>query len=81
MSLGVLRRVSGFTLDEVCDLVAEVTGSRPSRGALSAIERGHRGVSAQLIAGLEHAYSLPTGAISTTYAPRVTPHRAEDVPA
>lgn len=75
--LGVLRRVSGLTLDEVCDLVAEVTGDRPTKGALSAIENGHRGASAQLIAGLEHAYQLPAGSISTTYEPRQTPAVSE----
>ncbi|AJA43345.1 HTH DNA binding protein [Mycobacterium phage Sbash] len=75
--LGILRRVSGLTLDEVCDLVAEVTGDRPTKGALSAIENGHRGASAQLIAGLEHAYSLPAGSITTTYTPRATPAVSE----
>lgn len=77
VSLAVLRRVSGLTLDEVCDLVAEVTEDRPTKGALSAIENGHRGASAQLIAGLEHAYNLPPGSISTTYLPRNTPAASE----
>ncbi|AMT72142.1 hypothetical protein ABG82_19435 [Mycobacteroides immunogenum] len=75
--LGVLRRVSGLKLEEVAELIAEVTGDRPTRGALSAIENGHRGASAQLIAGLEHAYNLPAGSISTTYVPRVTPSKSE----
>lgn len=73
VSLAVLRRVSGLTLDEVCDLVAEVVDDRPTKGALSAIENGHRGASAQLISGLEHAYGLPSGSITTTYTPRNTP--------
>ncbi|MCV7080000.1 transcriptional regulator [Mycolicibacterium insubricum] len=75
--MAVLRRVSGLTLDEVCDLVAEVTGDRPTRGALSAIENGHRGASAQLISGLEHAYNLDAGSISTVYRPRNTPAVSE----
>lgn len=79
MSLAVLRRVSGLTLDEVCDLVAEATGDRPTKGALSAIENGHRGASAQLITGLEHAYKLPAGSISTSYIPRNTPAAADEV--
>lgn len=77
VSLRVLRRVSGLTLDEVCDLVGEITRDRPTKGALSAIENGHRGASAQLITGLEHAYNLPAGSISTTYVPRVTPSKSE----
>lgn len=79
VSIAVLRQVSGLKLDEVCDLVAEVTGDRPTKGALSAIENGHRGASAQLIAGLEHAYKLPVGSISTNYAPRNTPASTEVV--
>lgn len=77
VSLAILRRVSGLTLDEVCDLVAEVTSDRPTKGALSAIENGHRGASAQLITGLEHAYNLPAGSISTSYVPRNTPAASE----
>ena len=77
VSVAVLRRVSGLKLDEVCDLVAEVTGDRPTKGALSAIENGHRGASAQLLRGLEHAYNLPAGSITTTYEPRQTPAVSE----
>lgn len=79
MPLAILRRVSGLTLDEVCDLVAEVTEDRPTKGALSAIENGHRGASAQLLAGLEHAFSLPVGSISTAYVPRNTPAVSDEV--
>lgn len=70
VSIAVVRRISGLTLDEVCDRVAEITGDRPTKGALSAIENGHRGASVQLLAALEGAYQLPVGAISTTYQPR-----------
>ncbi|QHJ86387.1 Cro protein [Gordonia phage Kuwabara] len=70
VSIGIVRRLSGLTLDEVCDLVLEITGDRPTKGALSAIENGHRGASAQLLAALEAAYQLPAGSISTTYRPR-----------
>lgn len=70
VSIAVVRRLSGLTLDEVCDRVQEITGDRPTKGALSAIENGHRGASAQLLAALEGAYQLPDGSISTTYRPR-----------
>lgn len=72
VSIAVLRRVSGLTLDQVAALVEEITGDRPTRGALSAIENGHRGVSAELLSALEQAYNLPAGSISTTYVPRST---------
>ncbi|MFH5209221.1 helix-turn-helix domain-containing protein [Antrihabitans sp. NCIMB 15449] len=70
VSIGIVRRISGLTLDEVCDRVEEITGDRPTKGALSAIENGHRGASQQLIAALGQAYQLPAGSISTTYQPR-----------
>lgn len=73
VSVGVLRRVSGLKLDEVCDQIEEITGDRPTKGALSAIENGHRGASAELLAALEVVYGLQPGDITTTYVPRTTP--------
>jgi transcriptional regulator with XRE-family HTH domain len=70
VSIAIVRRLSGLTLDEVCDRIEEITGDRPTKGALSAIENGHRGASLQLITALEQAYQLPAGSISTTYQPR-----------
>ena len=76
IAVGVLRRVCGLKLDDVCDQVEEITGDRPTRGALSAIENGHRGASAELIAALEMVYGLNPGDITTNYVPRNTPHIA-----
>ena len=76
VSVGVLRRVSGLKLDEVCDQIEEITGDRPTKGALSAIENGHRGASVELIAALEMVYGLQPGDITTNYAPRNTPNVA-----
>lgn len=81
VSIRVLRRVSGLKLDDVCELVEEATGDRPSRGTLSAIENGHRGASAELLAALEMVYGLQPGDITTNYVPRNTPHVAAEVSA
>lgn len=70
ISLGDLRAVSGKTLDQICEAVTEVLGKPFTRGALSAIENGHRGASAPVIAALEVTYGLRPGALSTNYVPR-----------
>lgn len=77
LSLGDLRAVSGKTLDQICEAVSEVTGKPFTRGALSAIENGHRGASQQVLSALEIAYGLRPGALTTTYVPR----NREDIPA
>lgn len=68
--LAALRHVAGITLDELAELIEQQTGDRPSRGALSAIERGHRGVSAELLGAIEAAYRLPSGTLAVDYVPR-----------
>ena len=73
VSLKTLRVALGLTLHEVTLRVEEITGDRPTKGALSAIENGHRGISAELLAALERAYNLEPGSITTTYKPRVSP--------
>lgn len=70
MSLGDLRAVSGKTLDEVCEAASEVLGKPLTRGALSAIENGHRGASRSVLEALEVAYGLRPGALVTDYMPR-----------
>lgn len=79
MSLKNLRYAAGFTLDELRDRLQEVTGRTYTRGALSAVENGHRGASADLIAGLETAYGLPAGAIDTNYKPRREATRKDEL--
>lgn len=87
ISVGVLRKALRLTLEDVADRVEEITNDRPTKGALSAIENGHRGASVQLLSALEQAYDLPAGSITTTYRPRVTtqlaaePADADSVPA
>lgn len=78
VSLKTLRLALGMTLHEVAMRVEEITGDKPTKGALSAIENGHRGISAELLAALEQAYNLDPGAITTTYKPRPTPGAADE---
>ncbi|WP_280320184.1 helix-turn-helix domain-containing protein [Nocardia wallacei] len=65
-----MRLIAGITLEALLDRIEEETGRRYTRGALSAIENGHRGASAELISAIEAAYGLPRGAIDTEYKPR-----------
>lgn len=73
ISLKILRVALGLTLEEVAGRVEEITGDKPTKGALSGIENGHRGISAELLRALEQALNLEPGSITTTYKPRVTP--------
>lgn len=77
ISLKAHRIALGLSLDQVAERVVENTGDRPTKGTLSAIESGLRGVSADLLAALEDAYSLPAGSITTDYEPRTTPATKE----
>lgn len=70
VSLRTLRKACGLTLDRVCELVGEETGKPLTRGALSAIESGLRGASADVLRGLAHAYDLDPGDFETHYEPR-----------
>lgn len=70
VSLADLRYISGKTLDDVCAAASEVLDKPLTRGALSAIENGHRGASAKVLAALEVAYGLRAGSLVTNYEPR-----------
>lgn len=65
-----LRVAANLSIDAVIDRIHEETGRRYTRGAISAIENGHRGASCEVLEALEAALSLPIGAISTDYEPR-----------
>lgn len=71
VALGDVRAASGKTLEQVCELANEVLPTKLTRGALSAIENGHRGASVQVLRALEVAYGIRAGAIVTDYEPRV----------
>ena len=70
VSLRDLRTVSGKTLDEICALASEELRNPLTRGALSAIENGHRGASAEVLRALEVAYGIGVGSLNTDYEPR-----------
>lgn len=83
LSLGALRRATGLTLDQVIERVAQEFAAEfddanrpPTRGALSAIENGHRGASERMLRWLEAAYGLDEGDITTAYEPRAREPRA-----
>lgn len=79
VSLRTLRNVSGKTLDDVCEATAEVLGKPLTRGAMSAIENGHRGASPSVLRALEVVYGLAPGDLTVDYTPRR--RELEDVPA
>ena len=70
LSLDALRSVVGLTLDQVCERYESETGNRLTRGALSAIEGGLRGVSSDTLTGLEAAYGLRPGSLIVNYEPK-----------
>lgn len=69
-SLVVIRKLMHLSLDDVAARIEEITGRRPTRGALSAIENGHRGASNEMLSDLERAYGLEPGSLTTAYRPR-----------
>jgi transcriptional regulator with XRE-family HTH domain len=72
VSLKHLRDVSGLTLDQLIERIAKkCDGYRPTRGAISGLENGHRGASERLLRAIEKAYGLPAGSIVTDYVPRI----------
>lgn len=73
VTLRTLRLALGLRIEDVAKRVEEITGDKPTKGALSAIETGTRGVSAELLVALEQALKLDPGSITTTYEPRPTP--------
>lgn len=71
VTLSVLRAATGLTLDAVCARIKEECPElAPTRGALSAIERGIRGASDRMLRALEMAYGIPDGSLTTSYTPR-----------
>lgn len=67
--LGDIRASHGLTQDAVCQQVSAITNKTFTKGALSAIEKGHRGASAETLAALEVALHLPAGSLQVAYEP------------
>lgn len=73
-----LRKAKGLTLQDVCDFIRAEHGIKSDRGTISAIELGHRGASAQMLAAYADALGIQSADIDTAYEPR---QRREQVPA
>lgn len=69
VTLRGVRASHGLTLDDVCGRISAITNKPFSKGALSAIENGHRGASQETLAALETALRLPPGSIAVPYEP------------
>lgn len=67
--LSAHRSSHGLTQDEVCSSVKAITNKTFTKGALSAIELGHRGASAETLAALEVTLRLPPGSLVVDYEP------------
>lgn len=64
------RKGLGLTLQSVCDHMWEEHGLKVDRGTISAIELGHRGASAQMLAAYADALGISAADIDTDYEPR-----------
>jgi transcriptional regulator with XRE-family HTH domain len=76
IALGDLRAAVGLTIDQLIARIEKVSDQHPTRGAISAIENGHRGASADLLDAIADAYGIRPSALSTTYRPRGTAEKA-----
>lgn len=68
-TLADIRAAVGLTQTAVCEQVAAITNKTFTKGALSALETGHRGASAETLAAIEVALRLKPGALIVNYAP------------
>lgn len=66
----VLRKAKGLTLQDVCNHLRDEHGMAVDRGTISAIENGHRGGSARMLAAYADALGISTTSIDTQYEPR-----------
>ncbi len=80
--LRALRGALGLTQDAVCEKVSALTDKSFTKGALSAIENGHRGASVDTLTALEVALGLEAGSLVVDYTPAHDRRRRdEQVPA
>lgn len=67
--LSAHRSSHGLTQDDVCQQVRAITNKPFTKGALSAIELGHRGASSETLSALEVALRLTPGSLVVDYEP------------
>lgn len=77
VTLAAHRASHGLTQTIVCEQVSAITNKSFTKGALSAIEQGHRGASAETLAALEVALRLTPGSLVVTYEPSHDRRRLE----
>lgn len=65
---GVRQRL-GFSLEYVTENLKARTGQPHSKGTLSAIENGHRGVSPEYLSHLAAIYGIAEEYVTTDYKP------------
>ena len=70
LALRDVRMAVGITLEALAQRIKEVSGIEVTRGALSAIENGHRGASDELLAAIGLAFGCGADAVTTDYEPR-----------
>ncbi|AMS03359.1 helix-turn-helix DNA binding domain protein [Gordonia phage Kita] len=72
VSLAVARKLSGKTLQDVCDHINREFQfeKRVERGTISAIENGHRGASVEMLVAIASALRITADDIDTQYVPR-----------
>lgn len=75
--LSALRAALGLKQTEVCNGVEAITNKTFTKGALSAIENGHRGASAETLAALEVVLRLAPGSLVVNYEPSHTRRKVE----
>lgn len=76
--LADIRGALGLTQTAVCEQVSAITDKTFTKGALSAIEKGHRGASAETLAAIETAMRLRPGALRVDYDPSHDRRKQDD---
>lgn len=69
VGLADLRKSHRMTQASVCDEVSAIIDKSFTDGALSTIEKGHRGASAEVLAALEQVFGLAPGSLVVSYEP------------
>lgn len=67
--LVAVRNALGLKQTDVCAEVSRLLGKSFTKGALSAIENGHRGASTETLRAIEVALGLRDGDLVTDYTP------------
>jgi hypothetical protein len=69
VGLAGIRRLVGLKQHEVCAKVEAILGKSFTTGALSAIEKGHRGASPEVLGAIQTALGIHPGDLETAWEP------------